>query len=219
MSEEKKSSKMSRGAETREKMLVIAEELIARSGPEGFLLQDITERLGLTPPAIYNHFKDRDDLVASVARKCGEELASITGGQHYQGGGLAAFKDSNLRYLDYLLDHPGMARIVLWDISRIGCETWSDFSAFGVVSTEELKDVFDRGVADGKIRDVRPIGFHPYVACGIAAAALWHSMEHHKLAEEGDDQAESHEAGGRATLRTELIELMERLLDPALVLG
>ncbi|MCP4907850.1 MAG: TetR/AcrR family transcriptional regulator [bacterium] len=60
-----------RGEETRERIIEAAKSLIARHGPDGFQLQNVTAIPRITPPAIYNHFKDRDDLVTQIAEKGG----------------------------------------------------------------------------------------------------------------------------------------------------
>jgi AcrR family transcriptional regulator len=44
----------------------VARELFAQKGVQRTSLQDIADRLGITKPALYYHFKSRDDLVRSI---------------------------------------------------------------------------------------------------------------------------------------------------------
>src|SRR2546423_15610177 len=49
---------------------------IAEDGPEGFTLRDVARRAGVSPAAPYNHFADKDALLAAVAGECVDRLAA-----------------------------------------------------------------------------------------------------------------------------------------------
>jgi AcrR family transcriptional regulator len=52
-------------------------ELIAEKGPAGFTFADAARWAGVSPAAPYRHFRDRDALLADVARRGFEEFASV----------------------------------------------------------------------------------------------------------------------------------------------
>lgn len=52
--------------QTRESIQDVARDLFAQKGVQRTSLQDIADRLGITKPALYYHFKSRDDLVRSI---------------------------------------------------------------------------------------------------------------------------------------------------------
>lgn len=54
------------GAETRQRALEIAAELIAERGYAATSLREIAERLRVTKAALYYHFSSKDDLVAAL---------------------------------------------------------------------------------------------------------------------------------------------------------
>jgi AcrR family transcriptional regulator len=54
---------------TRERILDEAERLIASKGVYGFTLKDIADPLDVRVPAIYKHYKSRDDVLIAVARR------------------------------------------------------------------------------------------------------------------------------------------------------
>jgi len=56
-------------ATTRERILDQAERLIAVKGIYGFTLRDIAAPLGVQVPAIYKHYKSRDDVLIEVSRR------------------------------------------------------------------------------------------------------------------------------------------------------
>jgi AcrR family transcriptional regulator len=51
---------------TRERIQDVARELFGQKGVQRTSLQDIADRLGITKPALYYHFKSREDLVRSI---------------------------------------------------------------------------------------------------------------------------------------------------------
>src|SRR5580700_5446977 len=56
-------------APTRQRILDEAERLIAIKGVYGFTLRDIAEPLGVQVPAIYKHYKSRDDVLIEASRR------------------------------------------------------------------------------------------------------------------------------------------------------
>jgi AcrR family transcriptional regulator len=53
----------------RETLVRAALELIAEKGPGGFTFADAARWAGVSPAAPYRHFRDRDELLADVARR------------------------------------------------------------------------------------------------------------------------------------------------------
>lgn len=64
----------------REALIEAALALIAANGPLGFTFAEAARQAGVSPAAPYRHFRDRDDLLADVARigfeRFGAELAA-----------------------------------------------------------------------------------------------------------------------------------------------
>jgi len=59
----------------KEALVRAALELIAEKGPAGFTFADAARWAGVSPAAPYRHFRDRDALLADVARRGFEEFA------------------------------------------------------------------------------------------------------------------------------------------------
>lgn len=62
----------------RQALVEAAQEVLIREGAAGFTLAHAAKATGVTPAAVYRHFKGRDDLLAEVARQGHERLALIT---------------------------------------------------------------------------------------------------------------------------------------------
>jgi AcrR family transcriptional regulator len=49
---------------------------ISEDGPEKFTLREVARRAGVSAPAVYRHFDDKDDLLGAVATECSERLGA-----------------------------------------------------------------------------------------------------------------------------------------------
>jgi AcrR family transcriptional regulator len=64
----------------KQKLLDSAVALLAEGGPQGFTLREVARRAGVSHNAPYRHFRDKDDLLATVAAQGFDGLtASMTG--------------------------------------------------------------------------------------------------------------------------------------------
>jgi AcrR family transcriptional regulator len=52
-----------------EALVEAALDLIAEYGPAGFTFAEVTRAVGVSPAAPYRHFRDRDALMADIARR------------------------------------------------------------------------------------------------------------------------------------------------------
>ena len=87
----------------REALIRAALELIAEKGPAGFTFADAARWAGVSSAAPYRHFRDRDDLMADVARR-GFEKFEAELERAWNGGqpdALAAFQNVGRAYLGF----------------------------------------------------------------------------------------------------------------------
>jgi AcrR family transcriptional regulator len=61
----------------KEALIRAALELIAQKGPAGFTFAEAARWAGVSPAAPYRHYRDRDDLLADVARRAFEQFADV----------------------------------------------------------------------------------------------------------------------------------------------
>jgi AcrR family transcriptional regulator len=74
----------------KETLIRAALELIAQKGPAGFTFAEAARWAGVSPAAPYRHFRDRDELLADVARR-GFDQFEITLARAWSGGRPDAF--------------------------------------------------------------------------------------------------------------------------------
>lgn len=92
----------------KEALVRAALELIAEKGPAGFTFADAARWAGVSPAAPYRHFRDRDELIADVARR-GFDLFTAALTKAWDDGKpelMAAFDRLGRAYLDFAKHQP-----------------------------------------------------------------------------------------------------------------
>jgi AcrR family transcriptional regulator len=92
----------------REALIDAALNLIAQKGPAGFTFADAARSAGVSSAAPYRHYRDRDALLADVARR-GFEAFEAHLEKAWNGGNpepFGAFENLGRAYLDFARDEP-----------------------------------------------------------------------------------------------------------------
>ncbi len=92
----------------REALISAALDLIAQKGPAGFTFAEAARQAGVSPAAPYRHFRDRDALMADVARRGFEHFEQRLAAAWDEGrpSPLAAFERLGSAYLAFARDEP-----------------------------------------------------------------------------------------------------------------
>lgn len=92
----------------KEALVRAALELIAEKGPAGFTFADAARWAGVSPAAPYRHFRDRNELLADVARRGFEQFtqALSTAWDDGKPDLMAAFDRLGKSYLDFAKREP-----------------------------------------------------------------------------------------------------------------
>jgi len=106
-------------AATRERILNEAERLIALKGVYGFTLRDVAAPLGVQVPAIYKHFKSRDDVLIEVSRRYIAQLAMQFALRPRLTPG-AALRAALGDFVQLMMTNPAYARLALADFATPG---------------------------------------------------------------------------------------------------
>jgi AcrR family transcriptional regulator len=92
----------------KEALVRAALALIAEKGPSGFTFAEAARWAGVSPAAPYRHFRDRDELIADVARR-GFELFEAALAKAWNGGRpdpSTAFENVGRAYLAFAREEP-----------------------------------------------------------------------------------------------------------------
>lgn len=92
----------------KEALVQAALDLIAQKGPAGFTFAEAARSAGVSPAAPYRHFRDRDDLLASIAQRGFEQFEAHLAAAWDDGRPetVTAFERLGRAYLAFARDEP-----------------------------------------------------------------------------------------------------------------
>jgi AcrR family transcriptional regulator len=92
----------------KEALMRAALDLIAKKGPAGFTFAEAARWAGVSPAAPYRHFRDRDELLSSVAHRGFEQFEAVLARAWDEGrpNALAAFERVGRAYLEFARAEP-----------------------------------------------------------------------------------------------------------------
>lgn len=101
---------------TKDRLVTAAAQLLDQGGQEAVTLRAVAERVGVSHNAPYKHFRDRNALLAGVARADFEDLGrAFTASAEEEPDGIAALRRALRCYVDYALAHPSRYRLLFSD--------------------------------------------------------------------------------------------------------
>jgi len=155
------------GEQLRDEILEAAEALLLEKGsPDNVSMRAIADRVGVTPPAIYLHFQDKDELFFQCCNRRFEELsAAMAEAAGTEVSALARLEAMGRAYIEYGLRRPEQYAVLLMgplpeDITE------GEFEQLpGGVALSMTADAVADGIASGELRsDLDPVA---------AAVTLW----------------------------------------------
>jgi len=175
---EEKSGRIGRGQKTRDRILEVAEELIARHGVAGFELKDVAARVGIRSPSIFAHFKGREDLAEAVARRVGQVIVDLF---EIEGSDPETVLRRSIRNLvAHLAANPAHVRILLADLSRHREVNQLSGSAEQVLRAEaRVSALLAAGVQAGSFRKVAADAYIAFMLGGILSSLAWYGWDEH----------------------------------------
>ncbi|ETR78398.1 TetR family transcriptional regulator [Afipia sp. P52-10] len=92
----------------KEALLQAALDLIAEKGPAGFTFAEAARSAGVSPAAPYRHFRDRDELLSSIAQRGFEQFEALLSAAWDDGrpDTPTAFERLGKAYLKFARDEP-----------------------------------------------------------------------------------------------------------------
>lgn len=154
-----------------ERIRAAAAELLAESGYEALSMRRVAAKVGLSQAAIYRHYRDKAELVASVIQEGYEGLRASLEALHREGGRPDELLAEGIRrYLDFALASPRLFRaLLLQDLGQAG----SAIEAFaaGVSRRRRTFELLSASLAEGMAQGI----FAP-AEPELTAQAVWAAM-------------------------------------------
>jgi len=167
-------SQRSDARHSRQALLAAARALVAESGPDGLTVVSVARRAGLNRSTAYQHFDNRDELVAAVGAEFARELRGMLREPRRFGEQIDFF-------VQYFLDHPDIARIWMFHLlsgqGDVG-SGWEDYiSALGRLADSSRSQT---GV------DAEMLG-----VIGMTSALVWSLMARARSTDEAEARADT----------------------------
>lgn len=171
-----------RGSEnTRERILLEAERLIALQGVDGLRLQDIAEAVGIRPPSVFAHFKGLPAIIETVFRRVLEDLdAAIATDPNTPPQ--EAIETLCTSVVDFLAQDPAHVRLMLQQFAS-GSATSNVLQAFPSGRTlvkrieQRLDVILSAGQQAGLFRSISGSNFISFMLGGILTRLAWDEFE------------------------------------------
>lgn len=161
--------------DTREKILEVAEALIADSGVEGFRIKDLAERIGVRPPSLFAHFDGREAIVEAVLVRLLENIDEILPA-NLEGDPVEALGHGVAAFVRYLAEHPAVTRLILRDLGDVGSPRLEERESTRVkidAIQERVARTLRRGQREGVFRKVRPDAVMAQMVGAATATVMW----------------------------------------------
>lgn len=160
----------------REKILESAKSLFIEHGYHGLAMREIAEALGVTKPALYYHFKDKEELFLAILHK---NLDDIEAGIDAILAQKLSSKDAIYLFIQHVLNQSTDDRAVIvleiQESKQLSETARNDFyQLYQAKFIQKIQDIFAHGIENSEIRAIDPafatwtlLGIlYPYLAMG-----------------------------------------------------
>ncbi|MFD5746882.1 TetR/AcrR family transcriptional regulator [Streptomyces sp. NPDC127033] len=137
--------------EAARKLLVAAVEAFAERGYHATTTRDIAGRAGMSPAALYIHYKTKEELLHRISRiGHGSALALLTAAA--DGGGTAAerLSDAVRGFVRWHAERHTTARVVQYELDALGAEHRAEIVELRRGCSAAIRRILVDGVRDGE---------------------------------------------------------------------
>lgn len=133
-----------------ERILAETESLFMQYGIRSVTMDDISRALAISKKTIYQHFKDKDEIVLRVAERVFEKERQIMSQMHEQGENVI---HEMVLISKYIREHVSSTNpSAIHDLQRFYKEAWDIFLAFQQDSLKLIEDTISKGMVEGYFR-------------------------------------------------------------------
>ncbi|MFH8491689.1 TetR/AcrR family transcriptional regulator [Streptomyces longisporoflavus] len=133
------------------RLLIAAVEAFAERGYHATTTRDIAGRAGMSPAALYIHYKTKEELLHRISR-IGHDKALRVLRTAANGPGSAAERlaDAVRSFVRWHADHHTTARVVQYELDALGEEHRTEIIALRRQSDATVRDMINEGVRAGE---------------------------------------------------------------------
>ncbi|MEU3739363.1 TetR/AcrR family transcriptional regulator [Streptomyces sp. NPDC032198] len=167
------------------RLLVAAVEAFAERGYHATTTRDIAGRAGMSPAALYIHYKTKEELLHRISR-IGHDKALRVLRTAADGPGTAAERlaDAVRSFVRWHADHHTTARVVQYELDALGEEHRTEIVALRRQSDAAVRDMINDGVRDGEF-DVPDVPGTTLAVLSLCIdVARWFNVAGHRTPDE-----------------------------------
>ena len=142
---------MSEAAIIEDRVIEKAEMLFMQYGVRSVTMDDISKALSISKKTIYQHFKDKDEIVLRVAERIFAKERQIMNRMHDQGENVI---HEMVLISKYLREHVATKNpSALSDLQKFYSDAWNVFLIFKQEWLQLIEETMRRGVEEGYFRE------------------------------------------------------------------
>lgn len=143
-------------ATTQNKIVAAARQLFETEGAGAVSMRRVADAVGITPMAIYRHFKNREDLLKHISDIAFQEVAQEWAVRAQHPDLMHGLRHSMENYLDYALQHPHLFDYS-FSVARDDARRFpEDFRARRSPTLNVVADMLEEGIRRGLLRERDP---------------------------------------------------------------
>ncbi|MEA2460110.1 MAG: hypothetical protein QOH90_287 [Actinomycetota bacterium] len=157
------------GDELRDEILRAAETLLVESGDERAVsMRAIAAAVGCTPPSLYLHFADKDELILAICNaRWAEFNEMLDRGGDISDDPVESLRERGRAYIKFGMENPEHYRLLMMTKTDDPLEDIADLQKQGAVAFQHLIGAVSRCIESGAFRSM-----DPYMAAIVVWAAL-----------------------------------------------
>lgn len=167
-----------KGPDAARRLLLAAVEAFAERGFHATTTRDIAGRAGMSPAALYIHYKTKEELLYQISRVGHERSVEILTQAADGAGGAADRLAAAVRtFVRWHAEHHTTARVVQYELSALAPEHYTEIVTLRRRTEEVMRGILSDGVAAGEfeIADIRGTALAVLSLC--IDVARWFSPE------------------------------------------
>jgi AcrR family transcriptional regulator len=168
----------------RARILSKARALFTSEGFAAVSMQQIADAVGINKATLYHHFRDKEDLFASVMV---EEFRRMSAGMSAIVAMDGSLRDQLQRVAEHILGarHTDFGRLSADLRTYVAAERRDRLMAESAAPWQAIREVVERGIASGDVRDVDP-DLTARVFFAMVGSQVWWSKFHPEWSESDD---------------------------------
>lgn len=148
-------------------------QIIEEKGIDGISTTEVARRVGISQPAIYRHFRNREEMIGFFIESLSDALQALLRSASEKGGSRQRLKTLLSLHLDMIEKNPVIPRLIFSDLIQAG-NPQNRIRMKGVIDAYRsgIQRILDEGIRMGEIRPLDSDGAANFILGFVLSSAL-----------------------------------------------